>query len=81
MSENKGRDKIQDAGTILVVIGVSIWGVYAIGKYGFGWNVTDRDYLPYHLALIIPGMLLRYYRFYVTLVKRWLVPGRKDRTS
>ena len=81
MSENKDRDKIKKTGTILVVIGVGMWGVYAIGKYGFGWNITDRDFLPYHLALIIPGMVLRHYRFYVTLVKKWLVPGGKDRSS
>lgn len=70
MVDDKKRDRIRDAGTVLVAIGIGMWGVYAIGKYGLGWNVTDRDFLPYHLAIIIPGMMLRYHGFYRNLMKR-----------
>jgi|OpeIllAssembly_1097287.scaffolds.fasta_scaffold152715_2 hypothetical protein len=48
-------------GNILIFIGVSMWGVYAVGKYLLGWDITDRQVLPYHLMMIIPGMLLRHY--------------------
>jgi hypothetical protein len=46
-------------GNILVFVGVSMWGLYAIGKYLLGWDISDRQFLPYHLAIIIPGMVLR----------------------
>lgn len=48
-------------GNILIFVGVSMWGVYAVGKYFLGWDITDRQLLPYHLMMIIPGMLLRHY--------------------
>jgi hypothetical protein len=48
-------------GNVLVFIGVSMWGPYAIGKYLLGWDVSDRQFLPYHLAVIIPGMALRHF--------------------
>ena len=48
-------------GNILVFIGVSMWGPYAIGKYLLGWDISDRQVLPYHLAVIIPGIMLRHY--------------------
>lgn len=67
-----GRDWLKIVGTVLIIAGVSMWGVYAIGKYGLGWNVTDRDFLPYHLAIIIPGMLLRHHRFFFGSIRRLL---------
>jgi len=48
-------------GNILIFVGVSMWGVYAVGKYLLGWDITDRQLLPYHLMMIIPGMMLRHY--------------------
>ena len=72
MVDDKKRDRIRDAGTVLVAIGIGMWGVYAVGKYGLGWNVTDRDFLPYHLAIIIPGMLLRHHRFFFGSIRRLL---------
>lgn len=47
-------------GTVLIFIGVSIWGVYAAEKYLIGWDVSIRQFLPYHLAAMIPGMVLRH---------------------
>jgi len=49
-------------GNVLIIVGVGMWGVYAVGRYLLGWDITDREFLPYHLATIMPGMLLRYYR-------------------
>lgn len=48
-------------GNILVIVGVSMWGPYAIGKYLLGWDITDRQILPYHLTIIVPGMALRHF--------------------
>ncbi len=74
-SAKKGRDRIQDTGAALIVIGVGMWGVYAVGKYWLGWDITDRDFLPYHLAVIIPGMILHHYRYFLDLGRR-LFGGR-----
>lgn len=63
MGAREEKDWVRSFGTIMVVAGVGMWVPYAVGKYLFGWAITDRDFLPYHLAVIIPGMVLRYYRF------------------
>lgn len=70
---NTEGDWVRRLGTILIIIGVSLWGVYAIGKYLLGWQITDRDFLPYHLAVIIPGMILKYYRSYLDIIKKWIL--------
>lgn len=62
-------------GNILIFIGVSMWGVYAVGKYLLGWDITDRQVLPYHLMMIIPGMLLRHYSGMLT---RFFGRGGRD---
>lgn len=64
MGGKEERDWVRSLGTVLVVVGVGMWIPYAVGKYLIGWRITDRDFLPYHLAVIIPGMVLRYYRFF-----------------
>jgi len=64
MGAEEQEDWVKKFGSVLVVLGVSMWGVYAIGKYVLGWQITDRDVLPYHLAVVLPGMLLRYHRFF-----------------
>lgn len=51
----------QRIGSVLIYVGVGMWGVYAVGKYLLGWDISDRQFLPYHLAAIIPGMWLRFY--------------------
>lgn len=71
-NSNEG-DWVRRLGTVLIIIGVSLWGVYAIGKYLLGWQITDRDFLPYHLAAIIPGMVLRHHRFYLDIIKKWIL--------
>lgn len=47
-------------GSILFYIGGSVWVVYAVEKYLLGWDVNVRQFLPYHLAAIIPGISLKY---------------------
>ena len=47
-------------GTILFYIGISVWVAYAAAKYLLGWDVNVRQFLPYHLAAIIPGVVLKH---------------------
>jgi hypothetical protein len=47
-------------GTFLFYIGGSVWVVYTVMKYLLGWDVTIRQFLPYHLAAVIPGVVLKY---------------------
>lgn len=62
MAEGGERDWVRSLGLVMVIAGVGMWVPYAVGKYILGWAITDRDFLPYHLAVIIPGMALLYYR-------------------
>ena len=47
-------------GDVMFYLGGAVWGTYALARYGLGWDVTVRQFLPYHLAAIIPGVLLRH---------------------
>lgn len=60
------------SGGVLISLGVGVWGVYAVGKYLLGWDIFVRQVLPYHLAMIIPGMLLRHNCFILQKTRRFL---------
>jgi len=62
-------------GNVLIFVGVSMWGVYAVGKYLLGWDISDRQVLPYHLMMIIPGMMLRHYSGFIS---RFFRRGGRD---
>jgi hypothetical protein len=47
-------------GTILFYLGGVVWIVFAVVKYMLGWDVTIRQFLPYHLAAVIPGIILKH---------------------
>jgi len=64
------KDVLTRCGTILVVLGVAVWAVYAISRWGVGLEVTGRQFLPYHLAGVIPGILLRRRDFFLRMAKR-----------
>jgi hypothetical protein len=70
------RDWAQVIGAVLVIIGFSVWGVYIIERYFLHINVTDRQFLPFHLITIIPGMILWQHRFLTNLIKKWLRRGK-----
>jgi hypothetical protein len=74
-------DWIRTFGTVLVGVGLSMWIVYAVGKYVLGWAITDRQFLPYHLATILPGMVLRYHRLLFDDVPRRLSGRARGRAS
>ena len=46
-------------GNVLFYIGGAVWVVYAVVKYLLGWDVHVRQFLPYHLVAVIPGVLLK----------------------
>lgn len=46
-------------GEILFYLGGAVWVVYAVVKYLLGWDVSVRQFLPYHLVAVIPGVLLK----------------------
>lgn len=52
---------VKNVGTILFYIGGCVWIVYTVCKYLLGWNVTLRQFLPYHLAAVIPGIILKHF--------------------
>lgn len=66
--DKRKRDLLRISGTILVTLGVAVWGVYAVVRFGFGWDVTARDFLPYHLTGVVPGVILRRHRFFRNIV-------------
>jgi hypothetical protein len=70
-------DLLKICGTILLAAGVGVWVVYAVVHWGLRWDVTGRQFLPYHLAGVVPGAILRRHRFFCGLVKRFLGTGTK----
>lgn len=46
-------------GDFLIYLGGAVWVAYALVKYALELDVTVRQFLPFHLAAIIPGVLLR----------------------
>lgn len=68
--ERKKTDRLERLGTFLILIGVAVWGVYAVLRYGMGSDVAARDFLPYHLAGVVPGVIFKRHRFFGGIVKR-----------
>lgn len=62
-------------GTILFYIGGCVWIVYFVAKYLLGWDVNIRQFLPYHLAAIIPGIALKHGQ---GLYKRFFARGKRE---
>ena len=50
---------IARTGSVLFYLGGAVWILYALVKYLLGWDVLLRQFLPYHLAAIIPGVILK----------------------
>ena len=64
-------------GGLLIALGVGVWVLYALVRWGLGWDVTGLAFLPYHLAGVVPGALISRRRQLAGLFKRpgsW--PGR-----
>jgi len=63
-------DRLSQVGSVLVMLGVAVWGVYAVVRWGLGWDVTGIQFLPYHLAGVIPGMILRRRHFLLKVLQK-----------
>jgi len=72
MVDKREKDLLKILGTILLFLGVAVWGVYAVLRFGLGWDVTGRQFLLYHLAGVVPGVILRRHSFLIGLVRRLL---------
>jgi hypothetical protein len=66
----KGRDWARTIGTVLVIMGVCVWGVFVIERYILKMDVNSLQFLAYHLAGVIPGTVLRHHKFFIGLVKK-----------
>ena len=65
------QKSIARTGTVLFYLGGAVWILYALVKYLLGWDVSLRQFLPYHLAAVIPGVILkRCSGFIVAVLKR-----------
>jgi hypothetical protein len=56
----KGNALMKRFGMVLFYIGGLVWVVYAVVKFLLGWDVNIRQFLPYHLAAVIPGIILKH---------------------
>jgi hypothetical protein len=65
-------DPLRTVGNIMLALGVAVWGVYAVLRYLLSWNVTVLQFLPYHLAGVVPGMLFRRHRLLRRLLRQLL---------
>jgi hypothetical protein len=53
------QKSLERLGGILFYLGGAVWVVYALCKYILGWDLTLRQFLPYHLVCVIPAILLK----------------------
>lgn len=67
--ESRRADRLATLGTILILLGVAVWGVYGLFRWGFGWDVSASEFLGYHLAGVIPGSILKRRRLLKRLLK------------
>jgi hypothetical protein len=81
MSDRGDRDIVRLSGTVLIVVGVSMWVAYAVGRYLLDWDITDRDVLPFHLITILPGMVLRYHRFFFFDLPARFSRGKEEKSA
>jgi hypothetical protein len=62
----KKGDPLKILGNLLLFAGIGVWAVYALLHFGMGWAVTMKQFLPFHLAGVLPGVILR---------RRWFLGG------
>jgi len=67
--DSQKKDWLKVFGTILLAAGVGVWIVYAVLHFAMGLDVTGRQFLPYHLAGVIPGAVLRRHRFFRNILR------------
>ncbi len=50
------RDALRRLGRVLILLGVSVWGVYFFRKLALGHPVEVSGYLPFHLTGVLGGI-------------------------
>jgi hypothetical protein len=68
--DNPTTDRWTMLGTVLLWLGVAVWGVYAVLRWGLGHELSAAHFLPFHLAGVIPGLLLRRRHWLLGLMSR-----------
>ncbi|MDY6951127.1 MAG: hypothetical protein SWE60_06430 [Thermodesulfobacteriota bacterium] len=68
--DHKERDVWRVVGNILLILGVGVWVLYAVLRFGAAWDVTAGQFLPFHLAGVVPGAILRRHQFFRTALRR-----------
>jgi hypothetical protein len=72
--KNRENDLLRRTGTLLIILGVSVWPVYGVLQYILDINFSGRGFLAFHLAGVVPGALLRRHqsisKFYNRYVKK-----------
>jgi hypothetical protein len=68
--DRQKKDWLKVLGTILLAAGIAVWIVYAVLHFAMGLDVSGRQFLPYHLAGVIPGAVLRRHRFFRNILRR-----------
>ena len=58
--DSRTSNNLTILGNVLIGLGVAVWGVYALARWGFGQDVSVSRFLPFHLFGVIPGALLRH---------------------
>lgn len=56
-------------GRVLILMGVAVWGVWLAAELA-GSEPAPGDYLPFHLAGVIPGALLVRWDWLTALFRR-----------
>ena len=60
--DRRTSDNLTTLGNVLIGLGVAVWGVYALFRWGLGWEVSVSQFLPFHLSGVIPGAMLRHWK-------------------
>ena len=50
-------------GSVLVLLGAAVWVVYALLRWCLDQEVSIRQFLPYHLAGVLPGFVLKHWHW------------------
>lgn len=53
------KDRLDLLAIALMVFGGAVWCAYAMMRWGLSMDLTARQFLPYHLAGVVPGLILK----------------------
>jgi hypothetical protein len=70
MEQDRSGEFWTTVGNIALALGVAVWVVYAVMRYGLGMEVSAMSFLPFHLTGVILGMVLHRRRNLMRLLDR-----------